>query len=141
MGAALSSVVQMPARTAEDVRADVADANSASNPSTAMAQEPPAAVAPSAAVPGKAPQAAAKPEGFSLAASAASGSSTSTSSGEETASDVEESEGQRSNPVAAGSGLREAQPAVIKAAEPMVPQPIDSKQVNPPQGRFRLWGR
>ena len=79
-GAALSSIVQMPASMAGDVRANTADASSAREPSTAMAKEPPAAVAPSAALAGKAPQAIAKPEveDASVPASAASSSSTGT---------------------------------------------------------------
>ena len=144
MGAAGFSIAQKLASTAEDVRANAADGVSASDPSTAMAQEPPAAVAPSAALPGEVPQAAAKPEveGSSVIASAASGSSTGTSSGEESASDVEETKEERSNPVAAGSGLKTAQPAVVRAAGPAVPQATDSEQANPPKGRFRaLWGR
>ena len=144
MGAALPSIVQMPAGTAEGERATVADMISASDPSTAKAQEPPAAVAPFAALVGKAPQAAAKPEveDSGLTASAASDSSTGTSSGGESASDVEDTEEERSNPVAAGSGLKTAQPAVVSAAEPAVPQATDSKEAKPPKGRFMgLWGR
>ncbi len=143
MGAALSSILQKSAGTAEDVQATVAEAITAGDDGAAMAQEPPAAIAPSAAVAGKGPEAAAKPEvaDSSPAASAASGSSAGTSSGEESASDVEGTEEERGNPVAAGSGLTTAQPAVVRVAGPTVSQATDSKDANPPKGRFKLWGR